>query len=232
MRSEPGTYLNVDINVLPELTWNKKKYCLAFSCETTSFMWPYLLEDRSNLLQWFVKIHALVKTQFKRRVQRLRCDNEFSQDGAFVQFCENNGIILEPRPPYDANQNAKAERHIQTVMNMTRCTLDAARAPNSLWGECMLTCYVISNIAPTTANAQHATPWQGLIGSIPDWSMLRKWGCEVSYKINEPQNKLATRSERCMLVGFHYGQHSEPKQLQTLEPGTPLAIHQCWCQRL
>ena len=34
--------------------------------------------------------------------------------------------------------------------------------------------------------------------------MIRKWGCEVSYKHNDPQNKLAPRSERCMLVGFNF----------------------------
>ena len=136
--SKPGTFLNADINVMPEQTWNKKKYCLAFSCEATSFAWPYLLDDRKNLLQWFNKIYSLIETQFGQKVQRIRCDNEFTQDTAFVEFCENRGIIMEPRPPFDSNQNAKAERRIQSIMNMTRCTLDAANAPNSLWGECML----------------------------------------------------------------------------------------------
>ena len=184
---------------MPEQTWNKRKFCLAFNCEATSFAWPYLLEDRGNLLQWFTKIHALIETQFDRKIQRLRCDNEFTQDSKFVEFCESRGIIIEPRPQYDANQNAKAERRIQTIMNMTRCTLEAANAPNSLWGECMLTCYLLSNIVPTKANPKQTTPWQSLHGSPPDWSMLRKWGCEVSYKYNDPQNKLAPRSERCML---------------------------------
>ena len=105
---------------------------------------------------------TLIETQFQRKVRHIRCDNEFTQDSAFVEFCENKGIIMEPRPPYDSNQNAKAERRIQSIMNMTRSTLDATEAPNTQWGECILACHLISNIVPTKANLKQKTAWQSL----------------------------------------------------------------------
>ena len=83
------------------------------------------------------------------RVHRLRSDRrgEYIAD-YFRSYCKTTGIRQEFTPPYTPQANGLSERDGRTILNVTRCLLNEANLPKTLWGEVAATAVFLINRLP------------------------------------------------------------------------------------
>ena len=53
---------------------------------------------------------ALIFTQYGRKIKKIRCDNEYASSD-LTALVHKEGIVLEPCPAHEKNQNGVAERY-------------------------------------------------------------------------------------------------------------------------
>ena len=71
-------------------------------------------------------------------VKQNRWDNAGENTSkAVVQFCNNNGIKIEPSPPYGPEGNGAAERIVQEHWNRARMLMFSSNLPQQLWVEAL-----------------------------------------------------------------------------------------------
>ena len=88
-------------------------------------------------------------------------------------------------------------------MEMTRAMLIQAGAHVSLWGEAIQVAAFVHNCTIQQIGDRTATPSQILFGTIPDFSKLRVFGCDVWHTLpHDERSKLSPRAEKAMFVGY------------------------------
>ena len=79
--------------------------------------------------------------------------------------------------------------------------------PTSFWGEALASFIHVHNRVSTTS-VTGMTPHEAFLGSKPDLSMLRVWGC-TSYvliqKDKRPLASLGPHMEKCVFIGYPQG---------------------------
>ena len=82
---------------------------------------------------------------------------------------------------------------------MVRSMMSRASLPITFWGYALETAAHILNLVPTKKVAK--TPHEMWSGKRPSLAHIKIWGCEV-YVRRETQDKLDSRSEKCLFVGY------------------------------
>ena len=101
---------------------------------------------------------ALIFTQYGRKIKKLRCDNEYASSDLSA-LVHKEGIVLEPCPAHEKNQNGAAERFNRTMMDMTRSTLQPTGLPDDFWGYAFLAANLIRNLVPTKGTEKNISPY-------------------------------------------------------------------------
>jgi hypothetical protein len=97
------------------------------------------------------------------------------------------------------------ERKHRHILNVARALRFQAQLPIEFWGECALAaCYLINRTPTKTLDGR--TPYELLYGKAPSLEHLRVVGC-LAYAHNQHHkgDKFATRSRKCVFVGYPYG---------------------------
>lgn len=106
---------------------------------------------------------------------------------------------------YTPQQNGRAERKHRHILNIARALRFQANLPIEFWGECILAAGHLINRTPS-ALLKHKTPYEVLHGQPPSLSHLRTIGClAYAHNKNTKGDKFASRSQRCMLLGYPSG---------------------------
>ena len=102
---------------MPVVTYNQKKYFLTFIDHFSKFVTVYLLENKSQVPVVFKAYHAEVKNRFNKNIVSLRCDNGTEYVNAeLINFCTENGLVLQRTITYCPQMNGTAERMNRTIM--------------------------------------------------------------------------------------------------------------------
>ncbi|KAL9224910.1 hypothetical protein vseg_000891 [Gypsophila vaccaria] len=101
-------------------------------------------------------------------------------------------------------QNARVERKHRHILNVGRALRFQGGLPIDFWGECVLTAAYLINRTPTRI-LEGKTPFELLFGRKADLSLLRVFGCLAYAKVLNPSDKFASRSRRCIFVGYPFG---------------------------
>ncbi|TLX68109.1 transposase family protein, partial [Labilibacter sediminis] len=117
----------------------------------------------------------------------------------FNDYLKECGIISQLSPPRTPQLNGVAERRNRTLLDMVRSMMSRASLPISFWGYVLETAAHILNLVPTKKVSK--TPHEMWCGKTPSLAHIKVWGCEVFVR-RETQDKLATRSEKCIFVGY------------------------------
>jgi hypothetical protein len=141
------------------------------------------------------------------KVHTLRSD----RGGEFVsaemqEYLAEKGIIHQLSIAYAHQHNGKAERTNRSLTNTVRSLLLQARFPDYMWAEAMQLACHLHNIEyrKKTQNTPHFM----FLGSVPDVSALRVFGCQVYYRVPEElRKKLDPRSK----PGFYLGPEPNSK---------------------
>jgi hypothetical protein len=203
---DPSECLNIDINTIPS---NSRgcRYVLLITDDGSRYTWEKILKTRENLHIHIDHIVQKILTQHKVRVQRIRTDNEFVTK-AITEICDSHGIILEPCPPYEKDYNSISERTNRTVMDKARALLFEAELPRDFSPEAIKTAVFLKNHLPTKGIKTDQIPFEIMHKQSPRFQYLHKFGCEAMATILHGRNKLQSRTEKCIMLGYNLEQNS------------------------
>ena len=180
------------------------RYFVSFIDEWSRWAMIYPMKTRDQVLARFQEFRNMIELLVPNdeRIRALRTDNakEYcSQE--FEQFLRENNIHHELSTPYRQHQNGIAERFNRTIQEMTKTLMTHANLPKGYWEEASKTAAYLRNRCVTSKHEM--TPHEALLGSKPDVSNLRTWGCRAYAVIPEElRRKLTDRSVEAILVGY------------------------------
>lgn len=104
-------------------------------------------------------------------------------NSASKEYFQKMGIIDEKSSAYSQHQNGVAERRIQTLKSRTKILIYTTGAPENMWHFAADHANLITNLIPTAANPNRASPYFMVHGSKPNLNHLKVWGCDA-YTLN------------------------------------------------
>lgn len=104
------------------------KYYIQFLEDFSRYTWLYPLKNKIDALEAFTRFKTMAKTQFDRKIKRLRTDwrGEFQ---AFSNLVHHNGIIFKHSYLHTSEQNRRAERKHRHIVEMGPTLLAQAVMP-------------------------------------------------------------------------------------------------------
>ena len=148
-------------------------------------------------------------------IKKIRLDNagEFISKG-FYDYCMSVGIEVEHSIAHVYTQNGLAEAFIKRLQLIARPLLMRTKLPIYARGHAILHATALVHIQPTANHQQ--SPFQLVVGQIPNLSHLRVFGCTVQVPIAPPQRtKMGPQRRSGIYIGF-----DSPSIIKYLEPLT------------
>ncbi|KAJ8890551.1 hypothetical protein PR048_010060 [Dryococelus australis] len=132
---------------------------------------------------------------YKKKIKALQSDNRGEYIGKeFEKHLRDKGILHRKIVPYSPQQNGKAERLNQTLLNMTRSMLFEAVLPKRFWAEVL-----------STANEQFTFQlWYDKDFTVDDINHIYIFGCQV-WAATLENWKLSSKADECLFLGFQEG---------------------------
>lgn len=129
----------------------------------------YLMKEKIETSSFLVSFHNMVKTQFNKRIIRVRSDNgtEFL-NSTVKDFFQQEGIIHETSCVATPQQNGRVERKHRHILNVARALGFQGNLPLRFWGDCVLAATHIINRIPSVAN-NCKTPYEMLYNKEPTY---------------------------------------------------------------
>ncbi|KAJ9703199.1 hypothetical protein PVL29_004828 [Vitis rotundifolia] len=165
------------------MTRGGKRFYITFIDDYSRYTRVYLLRNKGETRDVFIKYKNEVENQLSKKIKRLRTNRgeEYESNPLIFFFCEDHGIIHETTPPYSPESNGVAERKNSTLKEMMNAMLVSSRAPLNLWGKAILSAYHIQNRIPYKKNGK--TPYELWKGYAPNIAYLKVWGCLKTFDV-------------------------------------------------
>jgi len=204
---EPLKLVHVDLcGPITPSTAGGNKYFMLLVDDCTRWTQVYMLKNKDQAVDAFVKYKADVENSSSHKLKILRSDRggEFLAK-SFQSVCEQAGIKHQFTAPYSPQQNGVVERKNRTVMEMARAMLKSMNLPGRFWAEAVRHAVYLLNRLPTKAMGDR-TPYEGWNGRKPNLSHLRVFGCKGHVKTVKPHlKKLEDRSVPMVYFGIEEG---------------------------
>ena len=117
------------------MTRGGKRFFITFIDDYSRYTRVYLLRNKDEAMDSFIKCKNEVENQLSKKIKRLRSyrDGEY-ESNPFNAFCKEHGIIHEITPTYSSESNGVAERKNRTLKEMMNDMLVSSEASLNLWG--------------------------------------------------------------------------------------------------
>lgn len=126
-----------------------KRFYITFIDNYSHFTTLYLLRNKDEADETFIKYKTEIENQLGKKIKRLRTDRGEEYDpNLFKGYYESHGIIHETTAPYTLESNGVAERKIRTLKEMMNAMLISSGLPLNMWGEAILSSCHIQNRIP------------------------------------------------------------------------------------
>lgn len=188
-------------------------YYIIYVDDCTRFVEVFFLVGKTaaEICAKFTTFKGSVETR-GFRIKRFRCNNGTSEynDKDFLQILSASGIAYEPSPPYTQYKNGVLERKIRTLNTKARRMLRDTGFPMHFWVEAVRSAAYPQCCNLTTSLLGHISPHQGLLGSHPSLSHLKRFGCKLYRHLPREQrsDKFLERARPCMMLGYvHHTTH-------------------------
>lgn len=128
----------------------------------------YLLRNKDEARDAFIKYKNEVKNKLSKKIKRLRIDKgEEYESNPFNSFCEDHEIIQKTTPPYSPESNGVVERKNRTLKEIMNAMLVSSGTPLNLWGEAILsTCHIQNRIPYKKIGKSPYELWKGYAPNI------------------------------------------------------------------
>ncbi len=185
-----------------------KKYILTFLDEYSRKSWIFPLERKSQVPKTTIQFLKHLYNQGYDKITYFKTDNgrEF-KNRKIENYCSNHGIKKIYSPPYNPQNNGKAERFNYTLENCVKTLLQWSKVDKRLW-----------DFAATYANfLYNITPHKGICNNIPNevfynkdvnLKYIKTFGC-IAYYRNFSQNKgkFESNAKKGIFLGFNFDSH-------------------------
>ena len=204
---KPFEKIHSDLKSLPVESYHRNRYFIIFYDDSTSHGWIIFLKNKSDALSATRQFIAMVKTQFDASIKEWMSDagGEYKSD-EFLKMLADLGIKVLQSAPHQHQQNGRAERWIQTIMDKAQPMRIEACLPPSWWEFAVAHAVHVYNRTPIR-RLDWMTPYEALTGEVPDISHLRVFGCGAYVYLPEEvrPNKLSPKSELMIYLGVAEG---------------------------
>ena len=142
------------------MTRGGQRFYITFIDDYSRYTRVYLLRDKDEAMDAFIKYKNKVVNQLSKKIKRLRFNRggEY-ESNPFNTFCEEHEIIHETTPLYSPeSNNGVAERKNRTLKEMMNVMLVSLGASLNLWGEAILSACHIQNRIPYKKTSR--TPYE------------------------------------------------------------------------
>ncbi|THH27330.1 hypothetical protein EUX98_g6847 [Antrodiella citrinella] len=205
--SKPFEKIHSDLKSLPVESYHRNKYFIIFYDDYTSNGWIIFLREKSGAITATRQFIAMVKNQYKTTIKEWMSDagGEYKSD-EFLKMLADLGIKVLQSAPNMHQQNRRAERWIQTIMDKAEPMRFDTCLPPSWWEFAVGHAVHVYNRTPMK-RLEWWTPHELLTGDVPDISHLRVFGCGAYiYLPKEVRlNKLSPKSELMIYLGVAEG---------------------------
>ena len=145
----------------------------------------------------------MVENRTGKKLKTLRSDNgtEYT-DGAFKEFCDQEGIVRHWTVRKTPQQNGVAERLNRTLREKSMCMRSYAGLGKEWWAESIATARYIVNRSPHVS-LDGDVPYKVWSGKHADYGRLRIFGCTAYYHVDE--GKLDAKAKKAIFLGYATG---------------------------
>lgn len=179
------------------------KYFATFIDDKSRYTQIYLLKQKNEVKEAFLKFKAYAEKETECKIKILRTDNGLEYCGTeFEDILEREGIKRERTVEYTPQQNGVAERMNRTLVEMARCMMLSSHVSPEFWAEAVNTATHIRNRCPTRS-LQGITPYEAYYKKKPNVSYFKQFGCKAYFLDKTPnKGKFDPRSKECIFVGY------------------------------
>jgi hypothetical protein len=166
---------------LPVDGYNGSKFFVTFEDSATRYSKVFLMKYKSEVPGFFRQFKAKIERRGNLILQ-LHSDGGGEYLGTdFQRDLANEGIAFTYSTPESQQQNGISERLNQTLLTKAYIYMKASELPSNLWPEAIKHANSICNISPVESSP-NKTPYKIVTGKIPDFSYMRKFGCDFWYR--------------------------------------------------
>jgi hypothetical protein len=203
---QPLELIHSDVWTSPIQSVSGYKYHVIFVDDFSRFTWIYPLNNKSEVLEHFVKFKLLVENQFTSKIKQLQSDGGGEYNSLqFQSFLTKHGILHRKTCPRTSQQNGLAERKLRHILEIALTLLAHSHLSIKYWVDAFLMAVYIINRLPTPV-LQHHSPYFKLYNRDPNYQKLKMFGC-LCYPLLRPYglHKLEYRSKPCIFLGYNFG---------------------------
>ena len=211
--NRPGEYISTDTCEMPIVSQNGYKYFIVVICLYSRYTYVSLLKTKSDVSTKFEALMRHLWNLFGRYPAFLRADQGTEyKNRSMEDICERFGIEISFSTTQNPNQNAHAERKIQTIVMMCRTMLKHAQVHPRFWEYAVQYSVYIQNRIPhrslrgrtpisfwRTARIKANQPLSDV-----DTRLVKVFGCTAYAHIpnNRRDSKLSERATPGVFLGM------------------------------
>jgi transposase InsO family protein len=213
--SRPLELVHVDLcGPLDHETNAGERYFLAMMDDFSKYAVVFVMAEKSEAKDKVVETLQRWMTQMELSVKILRSDGgkEFVCN-LVSDFCKSKGIVQQITPRYTPESNGKIERFNRTIKEKVRCLLIDSRLPVEWWGFALEHAAFLRNCLP--ASGRTATPYELFLGTVPDLSGVRVFGCKAYVRLEKADKALTKLGPQCE-TGVYLGGEADTKAYRIL----------------
>ncbi|PPR04536.1 hypothetical protein CVT24_013130, partial [Panaeolus cyanescens] len=179
-------------------------YFMIILDDKTNFGFVGLLRTRDTAIIFYKVVEPYLKRVGGGPVETVRFDGARELcEGQMKKYIQSQGTVMQVTAAYAHQQNGKAERYVRVIEEGGAALLADAGLSETYWGDAVL-CYIyVRNRVPTSTLPANVTPYEALLGSKPDVSHFRVFGC-LCYPIIPPEERVHGGPRRFPAVFLGY----------------------------
>jgi hypothetical protein len=173
----------------------------------TNYMVTYFIQKKSELLSTLEELESKYIKFYGHKMKILQSDSEaIYKDIKVKEWCSERNIQAHFSAPHFHQANGKAERNIQTVLDMSRTFMLAAGAPDNVWEYTVALAVHNLNMTPRS-NLDWKSPHEVVTGETPDVSHLipfyaKGWAYKYQDEKDGRTFKFGERASNVYFLGF------------------------------
>ena len=181
-------------------------YTATYLDDHSRYGMMFFLKKKSEQFEAFKAYKAWAERHTDRQLKCIRTD----RGGEFLsneqkRFMEESGIEHQTSMPDSPQQNGRAERFQQTILNKAESMRHMAGLSSGFWSYAIRTAIHVYNVTPIAKDG-FKTPKKMWSGLTPDISHLRIFGCSAYITINKKKRrKLDPKSREMTFIGYEPG---------------------------
>ncbi|XP_048605154.1 uncharacterized protein LOC106384389 [Brassica napus] len=176
------------------------KYFLTIVDDATRVTWVYMLRNKSDVSLSFPAFITLIQTQYNAQLKAIRTDN--APELQFNDIVLKYGLTHYFSCAYTPQQNSVVERKHQHLLNVARALMFQSQIPLPYWSDCVVTAAFLINRFPSPF-LHNKSPYELLLNKIPDYSVLRAFGCLCYVSTyTKDHHKFIPRARASVFLGY------------------------------